>query len=226
MIEFWNVTKTFRSRGQRRTVLDEVSFALPPDRNFAVIGRNGAGKSTLLGLMSGALSPNEGSVLRSGNISWPLAFAGGFHPLLTGRQNAKFVARIFGVDIDEMVDEVQDFAELGTSFDLPINTYSQGMRARLAFGVSMAVNFDCYLVDEIIGVGDIRFREKCRAVFQDRLRHSQVIMASHSESGLREFCDSAILVENGAVVCFDSLEEGLEAYKELMLSDRQEAIGV
>ena len=212
MIEFRDVSKGFSLHGEKKQVLADATFALPEGRHVAVIGSNGAGKSTLINLMSGALRPDRGSVRRSGRVSWPLAFGGGFHPMLTGRQNAEFVARIYQVEVDPLVEEVREFAELGASFDLPVRTYSQGMRSRLAFGVSMSINFDCYLVDEIIGVGDTRFREKCRTAFREKLKDAQVIMASHSESGLKEMCQSALWVEDGQVTFFDALDDGLEAY--------------
>lgn len=216
MIEFAQVSKHFKSRQGEKRVLENVSFSLPKGENVAVVGANGAGKSTLIGLMSGVTRPNFGTIMRSGRFSWPMAFAGGFHPMLTGRQNAKFVARIYQEDPVQLVEEVEDFAELGRSFDLPINTYSQGMRARLAFGVSISIKFDCYLVDEIIGVGDTRFRNKCRAAFQERLKEARVIMASHSEDGLRQFCQSAIHVYNGAVTYFPNLDDCLAIHNEHM----------
>lgn len=216
MIAFRNVTKTFRTGKVRKIVLNDVSFGLPRDKNIAILGRNGAGKSTLIGLMSGSLWPDRGRVLCPGRTSWTLAYAGAFHPLLTGRQNARFVARIYCVNVRKLIEEVEEFAELGESFDLPVRTYSQGMRARLAFAVSMAVNFDRYLVDEVIGVGDARFREKCRVAFREKLKFAQVVMATHSEAGLREYCQAALLIERGSATYFDRLEDGLEAYAEVM----------
>lgn len=217
MIVFRNVSKSFRIGRKRKLILDNISFELPADRNIAILGRNGAGKSTLISLMAGSLGPDKGSVTVTGRTSWTLAYGGAFHPLLSGRQNARFVARIFEADVGRLVAEVENFAELGDAFDLPLRTYSQGMRARLAFAVSMAVSFDRYLVDEIIGVGDARFREKCREAFRNKLRHAQVIMATHSEAGLREYCDAALLIENGSVRFFASLEDALSVYADLMM---------
>ncbi|MFQ5623632.1 MAG: ABC transporter ATP-binding protein [Paracoccaceae bacterium] len=217
-IEFKNVWKRYRFRNLVKPIIQGFTFDLPGDRNIAVIGRNGAGKSTLIGLIAGTLRPDQGKIVRHGRVSWPLGFAGGFHPELTGRQNARFVARIYGADTDALVSEVSAFAELGQFFDLPVRTYSQGMRARLAFAVSMAVSFDCYLVDEIIGVGDTQFRRKCRIAFRAKLANSQVIMASHSESGLRDYCQSALLIENGKIGYYDDIEEGLEVYREIVLA--------
>ena len=215
MIKFENVSKSYRVGKQHKQILRNFSFDFPNDRNIALIGRNGAGKTTFLSLISGTSLPDKGKVTRQASISWPLGFGGAFHPLLTGRQNSKFVARIYGVKSDQLVSKVISFADLGGYFDMPVRTYSQGMKARLAFGVSMAVEFKCYLVDEIIGVGDEQFRRKCQVALQDRLKNSQVIMASHSKAMLRLYCQSAFLIENGTVEYFDDLEAGLEKYKQI-----------
>lgn len=145
-----------------------------------------------------------------------MGFAGGFHPALTGRQNARFVARVYGADTDALIDYVEDFAELGEFLDAPFERYSQGMKARLAFGVSMAARFDCYLVDEITAVGDALFRKKCHAVFTEKLAGAQVIMVSHNEATLRDYCDCALLLEDGEARFFEILEEGLRAYRALI----------
>jgi capsular polysaccharide transport system ATP-binding protein len=189
-----------------------LSVELPDDRNIAIIGRNGSGKSTLLSLIAGTLRPNRGKIVRKYRTSWPLGFVGGMHPNLTGRQNAKFIARIYGVRTHTLVDYVAEFSELGDFFDLPVRSYSHGMRARLAFAISIAVDFDCYLVDEIIGVGDDDFRAKCREEFRSKLAKSQLIMVSHTEENLREFCRSALLLGRAEIVFYDDLEQALEAY--------------
>ena len=216
MVIFENVTKVFKTGRVRNVVLQDVSFAIPREKNVAILGRNGAGKSTVISLMAGSLAPNEGKVMCSGRTSWTLAYAGAFHPLLTGRQNAAFVARIYGLDRRKLESEVEEFSELSDAYELPMRTYSQGMRARLAFSVSMAVNFDRYLVDEIIGVGDARFRNKCRQAFREKLSDAQVVMATHSEAGIREYCQAALLVENGSATFFEDLEEGLNAYSKVL----------
>lgn len=216
MIEFQNVWKSYQLKGRRKHILQGLDMALPANRNIAVIGRNGAGKSTLLRMISGNLRPDRGEILAKGRVSWPMGFAGGFHGQLTGRQNARFVARIYGADTDALEAYVEEFSELDDFLDMPFMTYSSGMRARLAFGVSMAANFDCYLVDEITAVGDARFRKKCLDVFEQKLSSSQVIMVSHSEGTLKSFCNAALLLENGVVRYFDDLEEGLVAYRKLI----------
>lgn len=217
MIRFHDVWKTFRlKRGGRKHILRGVSLQLPTDRRIALIGRNGAGKSTMLNMISGNIRPDSGEITATGRVSWPMGFAAAFHPALTGRQNARFVARIYGADTESMENYVEDFAELGDFLDAPIRSYSSGMKARLAFGISMAAEFDCYLVDEITAVGDALFRQKCKQVFSEKLKDAQVIMVSHSDATLRDYCDSALLLENGQLQYFDDLEAGLKAYKTLI----------
>ena len=217
MIEFQNVTKAYRLRnGQKRVIMRDLTLTLPRNRNVALIGRNGAGKSTTLKLISGNLNPDRGAIIRHGRISWPMGFSGGMHPALTGRQNARFIARIYGADTDEMVDFVADFSELGAFLDMPVQTYSSGMRARLAFGISLAAEFDCYLIDEITEVGDAAFRAKCRAAFKARMENAQVIVAAHSEVTLRSMCESALLLDGGSVRWFEDLNEGLAEYRRLI----------
>lgn len=216
MIGFRNVSKAYRLKSTTKYILRDFSLDLPRGSNIGIIGRNGAGKSTFLRLISGTIHPDQGVVERAGRVSWPMGFSGGFHPALTGRQNARFVARIYGTDTDDLVEEVEDFAELGAFLDMPYRTYSSGMRARLAFGVSLAANFDCYLVDEITAVGDAIFKKKCQAAFETKMARAQVIMVSHNEATLRNFCDSALMLEKGTATFFDSVEDGLKSYREVI----------
>ncbi|MEM0949207.1 MAG: ABC transporter ATP-binding protein [Pseudomonadota bacterium] len=216
MIEFHNVRKTYTLKGVRKSVLNGLTLSLPKDRNIAIIGRNGAGKSTLLNIIAGTIPPDSGQVVRHGRTSWPMGFSGGFHGELTGRQNARFVARIYGADTDAMEDYVQEFAELEQFLDMPVRTYSTGMKARLAFGVSLAARFDCYLVDEITGVGDTRFRAKCKAAFDDRLKNAQLIMVSHSETTLRSYCNMALLLEGGTCTLYENVDQALKDYGRMM----------
>ncbi|RWR10218.1 ABC transporter ATP-binding protein [Paenirhodobacter populi] len=217
MIDFHNVSKSYRLRnGQVRQIMRGLTLSLPRERNVALVGRNGAGKSTTLKLISGNLMPDRGTIIRHGRVSWPMGFSGGMHPALTGRQNARFIARIYGADTDEMADFVADFSELGAFLDMPVQTYSSGMRARLAFGISLAAEFDTYLIDEITEVGDAAFRKKCRDAFRARMQTAQVIVAAHSEATLRSMCDSVLLLDNGVVRWFDDLEEGLREYRKLI----------
>jgi capsular polysaccharide transport system ATP-binding protein len=216
MIEFRHVSKRYQLNGSVKTILKDLNFRMPKDRNLALIGRNGAGKSTILRMISGTLRPDRGTIVRRGRVSWPMGFSGGFHPALTGRQNARFVARIYGADTDALIKYVEEFAELGAFLDMPVQTYSSGMRARLAFGVSLAAQFDCYLVDEITAVGDALFRQKCQHAFNEKLAKSQVIMVSHSEATLRDYCQSALVLEAGTMRYFDDIEDGIAAYRTLI----------
>lgn len=214
MIRLERLSKQFRRNGAVCRILCDVSFTLPDTSGIAVLGRNGAGKSTLLRLIAGSLQPDAGRVISNGTISWPMGFAGGFHPALTGSQNTRFVARIHGRDPAALATFVAGYAELGPAFHQPVETYSTGMRARLAFAASIGIDFDTYLVDEIIGVGDAAFRRKCQRSFRERLRHSRVLMVSHNADTLRSFCQSALVLEAGQVTWFPDLEEGLAAHQQ------------
>lgn len=212
MIELKNISKTYRIKGIRKRVIDRLSFTFPGDRNVAIIGSNGAGKSTLLRMLAGAEEPDEGDIVRNVRVSWPLGFAGGFNGSMTGIENIRFVARVYGVDAATVINYVQDFSELGQSLRLPIKTYSSGMKARLAFGMSMAVDFDCYLIDELTAVGDQTFKKKSQAVFREKLPNSRIIMVSHSMSQIREYCDCGLLLTPKGIWYHDNIEDLISDY--------------
>lgn len=212
MIEFLEVSKSYRVGGTRKTVMRGVTMRFPRGRSVGLLGRNGCGKSTMLRMIAGASEPDEGEIRRGVNVSWPLGFSGGLHPALTGAQNARFVARIYGVDTDDMIAKVEEFAELGPFMRMRLETYSSGMKARLAFGVSMAVDFDVYLVDEITAVGDAAFRRKCAAAFEAKSAKADIIMVSHAPAVIREYCDSGVVLENGLLTYYDDVEAALEAH--------------
>jgi len=216
MIRFENLTKSFRLRGERKVVIDHLNLTLPTGRSLALLGRNGAGKSTLLQMIAGTMRPDSGRVVSDGSISWPVGFAGSFHRDLTGAENVRFIARIYGVDTDGLLAFVEDFAELGKFFHMPVRSYSSGMRSRLTFGASMGIHFDTYLVDEVTATGDAAFRRKSQAVFADRMQTSSAIMVNHSMNQVREFCDSGLVLENGQVQYFDDLEEAIEVHEAIM----------
>ena len=205
ILELKGVSKRF---GGIRAVQD-VYAEVEPGRITAFIGPNGAGKTTTFNAISGFYKPTSGEILTDGTISWPVGFAGSFHPELTGAQNVKFVARIYGIDTDEMTEFVEDFAELGPHFRLPVRSYSSGMRARLAFGVSMAVPFDFYLVDEVTATGDAGFRKKSSALFKDRMRKSGSFVVSHSMDQIRELCDVGLVLERGEATYYTDLDEAI-----------------
>lgn len=209
MIVLRNLTKVFAMRGQRRAVVDHVNAVFPSKVSVGLLGRNGAGKSTLLRMISGAIAPTRGEILSSGTISFPVGFAGSFHPELTGAQNARFVARIYGVDTDSLVDYVAKFSELGRQLHLPFRTYSSGMRSRLAFGVSMGIPFDTYLIDEVTSVGDAAFRKKSQEVFKDRMADAGAIVVTHSTSMIRSMCEAGAVLEHGKLVFYDDVEEAI-----------------
>ncbi|MFM7532738.1 MAG: ABC transporter ATP-binding protein [Rubrivivax sp.] len=213
MLAFDNVTKRYPVSGGQHTVLDGVSFELMPGSHFGVLGRNGAGKSTLIRLLSGAELPSSGTVRRGMSVSWPLAFTGAFQGSLTGLDNLHFVARIYGVRPEAIRDYVEDFAELGRYFHEPVKTYSSGMLARLAFGLSMAIEFDCFLIDEVIAVGDSRFQRKCREELFGRRGDRAFVLVSHDPSMVREHCRQAGVLEAGRLRCFDDVEAALQAYE-------------
>lgn len=213
MITFENVRKTYPQKGGTRTViLDDLSMIFPEGRNIGILGRNGAGKSTLMRLISGAELPDQGRIRREGRISWPLGFSGGFHGSLTGRQNVRFICDIYGAAFRPVMEFVEDFAEIGTFMDMPYKTYSSGMRARVAFGACMALDFNYYLVDEVIAVGDASFQKKCKAVFAERRQRATVLLVSHSVSLLKDFCDIAGVLQDGRLVMYDDLDSAIKAH--------------
>lgn len=215
MIYFQNVTKSYMMRGgARRRVLSDLTLTLP-HRNIGVLGRNGAGKSTLLQLIAGIIDPDRGKVRRDVRVSWPIGFRGSFHGMLSGIENIRFVARVYGVDEDAVIERVAEFAELGPFIHEPIRTYSSGMGARLAFGLSLALRFDTYLVDELLSVGDASFQKKSREAFNDLMSRSRMIMVSHSMNALKQYCDCGLVVSDGTAVFYEDLDEAVEVYQVL-----------
>lgn len=217
MIRIENLTKSFWVAGQRKVVIDNLSLELPTGKSLALLGRNGAGKSTLLQIIAGTLHPDSGQVLSDGTISWPVGLASSFHRDLTGVENVRFVARIYGVDTDQLVAFVEAFAELGSSFYAPVRSYSSGMRSRLTFGASMGIKFDTYLVDEVTAVGDKAFRRKSQALFRERMENASAIMVNHSMDQLRKFCDAGVVLERGKARYYEDLDEAI-AIHEINLS--------
>jgi len=212
MIRFENITKSFWVRGYRKVVIDNLNIELPTGRSLALLGRNGAGKTTLMQIIAGTMHADSGRVISDGSISWPVGFGGSFHPDLTGAENVRFLARIYGVDSDELIDFVAEFAELGKHFHMPVRSYSAGMKSRLTFGASMGIAFDTYLVDEATAVGDAAFRAKSKRYFADRMQRASAILVSHDMSQVRDFCDAGILLRDGRLSYFDDVEEAISAH--------------
>ncbi|GLC95892.1 polysialic acid transport ATP-binding protein KpsT [Cupriavidus sp. TA19] len=216
MIEVRDVYKRYRAAASAGWVLEGVSFSIPKKSRVALIGANGAGKSTLLRLIGGTDQPDRGQVARHCRVSWPLGLAGGFQGSLSGRQNTKFVCRIHGAgaSISAAQAFVREYSGLDGAFDAPVKTYSSGMRSRLAFALSLAFDFDMYLVDELTAVGDTAFRRKSQKAFEDLAGRAGLVMVSHSESTLRGFCDAAVWLHRGRAQWFDSVDEALRRYRE------------
>ena len=213
MIELSHVCKSYGLPHGRKVVLDNVSHIFREGVNMGILGLNGAGKSTLMRVICGAESPDKGRVKRTSRVSWPIGFSGGFHGSLTGRENMRFTCRIYGANIRQVTDFVEDFSELGPYMDMPIRTYSSGMKAKLAFGLSMAIGFDFYLIDEGYAVGDASFREKAQRIFAERRKHSTLLVIAHSTSIIRKNCDNAAILKDGRLHFFPTLNDALTAYK-------------
>jgi len=213
MIRFENLTKSYWLRGERKVVIDNLNLTLPTGSSLALLGRNGAGKSTLLEIIAGTLRPDHGRVVSDGSISWPVGLGASFHRDLTGAENVRFIARIYGVDTDDLVAFVESFAELGKFYHMPMRSYSSGMKSRLAFGASMGIRFDTYLVDEVTAVGDAEFKRKSRALFADRMQQSSAIMVNHSMAQLRQFCNAGVVLEQGKMQYFEDLDEAIALHE-------------
>lgn len=214
MIELSGIRKTYPVRGGTHTVLDGIDLTIAPGEKIGILGRNGAGKSTLIRILSGAERPDGGTLQRGMSISWPLAFGGAFQGSLTGLDNLKFICRVYGVDYRDKIDYVQDFAELGKFFREPVKTYSSGMRSRLAFAISMAVEFDCFLIDEVISVGDARFHDKCQTELFEKRRDRAFVMVSHEAHNIREHCDRACVLHGGKLHPFPDVNTAYAFYNE------------
>ena len=202
--------------GPGKWVLRGVSFTIPANVNVGLVGRNGAGKSTLLRLIGGTDTPNRGRIERHCRVSWPMGFGGGLQGSLSGRQNAKFVCRIHGHEHDmaDRIAFIQEFAQIGDSFDEPVKTYSSGMKSRLQFAMSMAFDFDVYISDEITATGDAAFKNKAMSAFKNLVDRAGLIMVSHSEGTLRQFCSAGIWLHEGQAHWFDDIGDALKHYKE------------
>jgi len=216
MIKLQNLTKYYPSDLGPQYIFKNINFDIPAGHNIGILGSNGAGKSTLFRILAGSEYPNKGRVITDKAISWPVALATGIHPQMTGRENTRFIGRINGVDDLELYEEkVKKFAELGIKYDLPVKTYSSGMRSRLSFGCCIAIDFDIYLLDEATSVGDAKFRQKARNALVEKSKSANVIMVSHETKEIEEFCDSAIILHQGELSFYEDLQEALQVYKQL-----------
>lgn len=212
MVVFDHVYKSYRTRIGFNEVLQDVNLKVMPGQRLGILGKNGAGKSTLVRLISGATMPTKGKVLRSMSVSWPLGLASGLQSNLTGYDNVRFIARVYGVDPGFSDQFIQDFTELGHYLNEPVRSYSSGMRAKLGFAISFLVDFDCYLIDEALAVGDARFREKCRYELFERRKDAALVLVSHNNKQIQQYCDSAVLLKDKSIYHFDTVDEAIANY--------------
>ncbi|WP_175957926.1 ABC transporter ATP-binding protein [Burkholderia sp. BCC0405] len=213
MIDLKDICKDYHTRQGRRRVLDKINLRVHAGEKIGILGRNGAGKSTMIRLISGAELPTEGKIRRNMSVSWPLAFGGAFQGSLTGMDNLRFICRVYGADAKAAEPFVQEFSELGYYLREPVKSYSAGMRARLAFAISMAIEFECFLIDEIIAVGDSRFHAKCHHELFERRRDRALIIVSHDAGYIREHCDRAAVLAQGKLHAFDQIDDAYEFYQ-------------
>ena len=216
MIMLDGVCKTYRTRAGRKAVLDNVSAVFDSGHNYGILGVNGAGKSTLIRLLAGSEEPDRGAIRRYGRVSFPLGFGGTFHGALSGRENVAFIARIYGARIRAVTDYVEAFAELGQYFEMPVNTYSAGMRARLGFAACLAIDFDVYLIDEVTEIGDQRFRRKCAEAFRERLLRADIILVTHNAQTVRQYCDRGAVLADGGLAMYGDIGIALQQYHRLL----------
>lgn len=215
MIICQNIYKSYKHGGQHTHVLNDVNLVVENGERLALLGRNGAGKSTLIKLIGGVEMPTAGKVVRKMTVSWPLGFAGGFQGSLTGYDNARFIARIYERNYEQVRAFVEEFTEMGSQLKMPVKTYSSGMRARLAFALSLAIDFDCYLIDEIILVGDQNFHRKCHYELFEKRHDKAMILASHSTDTVREFCNRAVIINKGQATEYKDVDLAVDIYSNL-----------
>lgn len=217
MIRFENVSKTYHIRKFRRLVFSDLNFTIEPGESIGICGANGAGKSTLMRMLAGVEHPTTGRITRTMSTSWPIGYSSCFQASLTGADNARFIARIYDQPEKHVIDYVEDFAQLGPYLHQPVQAYSAGMSARLAFGISLAINFECYLVDEITGAGDERFRIRCEEALLHRRDNATLIMVSHDPGTLKQYCRRGAVVYGGTLVFFDTIDEANEVHHRLQM---------
>ncbi|MGP1607634.1 MAG: ABC transporter ATP-binding protein [Moraxella sp.] len=215
MIILENVIKSYPIKGGRRNVLDGINLTLKMGEKIGILGKNGAGKSTLVRILGGVEEPTSGVVQKNMSISWPLAFSGAFQGSLTGADNVRFVCRVYNTDYKKAMELVDSFAELGKYLYEPVKVYSSGMRARLAFAISMAVDFDCYLIDEVISVGDAKFHQKCQVELFEKRAHKSMIIVSHELHNIKDYCDKVAILCNGKLSLHYDIDEAMTIYSNL-----------
>lgn len=217
MVRFEHVSKVYFGHNLRKVVHNDLNFEIRKGDSIGICGANGAGKSTLLRMIAGIEFPTTGRITREMTISWPIGFSSCFQPSMTGADNVRFVARLYNQDVQQMLDFVEDFAQLGPYMHQPVSTYSSGMVARLAFGTSLAINFECYIVDEVTGAGDARFRRRCDDELLHRRNSGTLIMTSHDPFMLQHYCRQGAVLYNGALTFYDTIEEACDIHQALQM---------
>lgn len=219
MIKINNLTKSYPLRHGARVVLDNISLDIKHGERVGILGRNGSGKSTLIRLLSGSESPDSGSIIRNMRVSWPLGLNGGFQGSLTGIDNIKFLCRIYDVSLNKSIGFIEEFTQLGHYLNEPVKTYSSGMLARLGFAISFMVDFDCYLIDETLSVGDARFQELCRYELQDKRKEAAMVLVSHLPQHIEMFCQTVYVLDKGRIQRYESASEAFAVYEQLQASE-------
>lgn len=215
MIRLENVSKAYPIKNSKRWVLQDVNFTLQKGEKIGILGRNGAGKSTLVRLLGGVEKPTKGKIIRNMKMSWPIAFGGAFQGSLTGADNVRFVCRIYNTDYKMAMQKVEDFAELGAYLYEPVKVYSSGMRARLAFAISLAIEFDCYLIDEVLSVGDANFQQKCHHELFEKRADRAMIIVSHELHNIKEICNEVAILDKGHFKKYTNVDEAISVYENL-----------
>lgn len=218
MIRLINATKYYKTQGEKKYILKDVNVTIPSGVNVGILGKNGMGKSTFLKMLAGIDFTTSGHIVSNNSFSWVMGLAKGLQPAMTGRQNVKFICRIYGKNEDEIIqicNYVKEFSEIGDYFDMPINLYSSGMKSRLTFSMSLAFDFDYMIIDEILSVGDAAFKKKSRNALEEKMIHSNILMVSHSMDEIREICDVGLLIDKGQVTYYDHIEDAIDAYNKL-----------
>lgn len=218
MIELRDIRKTYHARSGPVEVLKGIDLRVERGDKIGIVGRNGAGKSTLIRLISGIELPTSGTITQTMRISWPLAFTGAFQGALTGIDNIRFICRVYAKPFEDVIGFVEDFSQLGRFLKEPVKIYSSGMRARLAFAVSLMIDFDCYLIDEVIAVGDARFQKRSHEELFEVRKDRAIILVSHDAHYMRLHCDKAAVLEDGRLRHYEDVEHAVEYHSERMMS--------
>jgi capsular polysaccharide transport system ATP-binding protein len=213
MITFEQVSKSFWTGTRRKVILDQASFRVDLGKSMGILAGNGAGKTTIINMMAGLEKPDEGRIITTSRISFPLGFMGGLVTRHTATENVRYIARLYGLDPDYVESFCRWLCGLAEYFDMPVGTYSAGMRSRLSFALLLAIEFDIYLIDEgMPGTADAEFNRKAGSLLHDRLQKATVVVVSHDPRILERFCSSAAVLRDGRLYMFETLQEAKRLY--------------